>query len=158
LFSSILKKEMPETHDSVNDARKAFQCVAHWVETDGNVEQIERSRANKNHQLFIHRVPKRCQAQHLKGMFLKHTYVDPTDVDAIEFSGETGTTHVTFKTPRHANVAFDTLEGVAEQDKSGRSQKKVYLRNGDYVRVRKMGYPNRGNTNTPKRLSKGGAD
>jgi RNA exonuclease 1 len=151
LVSSILKKEMPETHDSVNDARKALQCVENWVEKDGNVEQIERSRTNKNHQLFIHRVPKRCQGQHLKAMFLKHTSVEPTDVDAIAFSGETGTTHVTFKTFRHANVAFDTLEGVAEQDKSGRLQKKVYLRNGDYVRVRKMGYQNRGNPNTPKK-------
>jgi RNA exonuclease 1 len=158
LVSSILEKEMPETHDSVNDSRKALQCVAHWVEKDGNVEPIERTRANKNHQLFIHRVPKQCQGQHLKSMFLKHTSVDPTDVDPIEFSGETGTTHVTFKTSRHANVAFDTLEGVAEQDKSGRLQKKVYLRNGDYVRVRKMGYANRGNTNTPKRLSKEGRD
>ena len=71
-------------------------------------------------------------------MFLKHTSVEPIGVDEIEFTGTTGKTHVTFRTARHANVAFDTLETNAEEDKSGRLQKKVYLRNGDYVRVRKM--------------------
>ena len=137
---TMLKKEMPETHDSVNDARKALECVLHWVEKDGKVENVERSAKahSRGNQLFIHRIPKVCKGEHLSSMFLKHTSMQPTEVEEIEFSGSTGKTHVTFKSPRHANLAFDTLDGNAEEEKSGRLQKKVYLRNGDYIRVRKM--------------------
>lgn len=138
LVATILKVEMPDTHDSVNDARKALQCVSHWVEKDGDVEAIERQAKHKSDQLFIHRIPKQCKTHHLTNMFLKHTAVEPSSVDEIEFSGDTGKTHVIFRSTRHANLAFDTLEGTAEPDKSGRLQKKVYLRTGDYVRVRKM--------------------
>jgi RNA exonuclease 1 len=150
LVSSIFQKVMPDTHDSVNDARKALECVVHWVTKDGNVDAIERTPRHKGHQLFVHRIPKQCQAQHLINMLLKHTSVEPTEVDVIEYSGESGKTHVTFKSTRHASLAFDTLEGASEEDKSGRLQKKVYLRNGGYVRVRKMMFANRGNV-TPKK-------
>jgi len=137
---TILKKEMPETHDSVNDARKALECVVEWVKNDGKVEEIERTARPKanGHQLFIHRIPKICNEERLTTMFLKHTTIEPIEVDEIEISGSYGKTHVSFKTPRHANLAFETLDGNAEEEKSGRLQKKVYLRNGDYLRVRKM--------------------
>jgi RNA exonuclease 1 len=138
---SILNEEMPETHDSVNDARKALACVSHWMERDGKVDLVERSKRHHHHtgnKLFVHRIPTMCKADHLKNMFLKHTDIQPTDVDEIQFSGQTGKTHVVFKSARHADLAFDTLDGTAEEEKSGRLQKKVYLRNGDYVRVRKM--------------------
>jgi RNA exonuclease 1 len=150
LVASIFQKVMPDTHDSVNDARKALECVVHWVTKDGNVDAIERTPRHKGHQLFVHRIPKQCQAQHLINMLLKHTSVEPTEVDVIEYSGESGKTHVTFTSTRHASLAFDTLEGASEEDKSGRLQKKVYLRNGGYVRVRKMVFANRGNV-TPKK-------
>lgn len=157
LVSGIFKCVMPETHDSVNDARKALECVFHWVEKDGNVEDIERSYRDKKNQLFVHRIPKQCKAQSLTTMFIKHTDIQPSDVDEIEFSGNLGKTHVKFKSPRHAVLAFDSLEGTAEPDKSGRLQKKVYLRNGDYVRIRKMAYENSRNSNsnssTPSKTS-----
>lgn len=146
LVASIFKKEMPDTHDSVNDARKALECALHWVENDGNVDTVERTAKHKGNQLFIHRIPKQCKSHHLTSMFVKHTSVEPLSVDDIEFSGDTGKTHVTFLSTRHASLAFDTLEGTAEPDKSGRLQKKVYLRNGDYVRVRKMTHNHRGGT------------
>ena len=78
-------------------------------------------------------------------MFLKHSCIQPTEVEDIQFSGSSGKTHVSFKSPRHANLAFDTLDGNAEEEKSGRLQKKVYLRNGDYIRVRKMVHTKRPN-------------
>ena len=37
---------MPNTHDSVNDARKALECVEYWIQKDGNVEPIERTSKN----------------------------------------------------------------------------------------------------------------
>jgi RNA exonuclease 1 len=139
LVSTILQKTMPETHDSVNDARKALECVLHWTKNGGEVAEIERtSNSLKGKELFVHRIPKRCKAQNLSSMFQQHTDIEPTEIDEIEYSGHTGKTQVTFRTPRHAKLAFDSLEGAAEPDKSGRLQKKVYLRNGDYVRIRKM--------------------
>jgi RNA exonuclease 1 len=145
---TMLKKDMPDTHDSVNDARKALECVLHWVQKDGKVEMVQRSakRSQSNgHQLFIHRIPRICNEEHLSSMFLKHSSIQPTEVEGIQFSGKVGKTHVSFKSPRHANLAFDTLDGNAEEEKSGRLQKKVYLRNGDYIRVRKMIHAKRSN-------------
>mmetsp|Transcript_17176 Transcript_17176/g.39673 ORF Transcript_17176/g.39673 Transcript_17176/m.39673 type:complete len:553 (+) Transcript_17176:154-1812(+) len=146
---TMLKKDMPDTHDSVNDAMKALECVWHWIRNDGNVEMVERTirqRQSNAHQLFIHRIPKICNEEHLRSMFLKHSFVQPVDIDEIQFSSSSGKTFVNFKSPRHANLAFDTLDGCAEEEKSGRLQKKVYLRNGDYIRVRKMVFTKRPNT------------
>ena len=152
LVKGIFNKEMPDTHDSVNDARKAFECVLHYVEKNGDVEPIERIPKNNGHQLFVHRIPKQCKPQHLTNMFLNHTGVQPTEVEDLEFSGDTGKAHVTFRSTRHAGLAFDTLEGTAEADKSGKLQKKVFLRNGSYVRVRKMVANYRDNNrNTPNK-------
>lgn len=139
VVSTIFQEKMPETHDSVNDARKALESVVHWVKNSGNVAEIERRTTNtKSSQLFVHRVPTYCNAKNLYSMFQTHADIIPEQVDEVEFSGTTGKTHVTFRTSRHAKLAFDTLDGSSEPDKSGRLQKKVYLKNGDYVRIRKM--------------------
>jgi hypothetical protein len=47
---------------------------------------------------------------------------------------------VHFRSTAHAKLAFDCLESKAEADASGRLQKKVFLRSGGYVRVRKMAF------------------
>lgn len=139
LVSTIFQEKMPDTHDSVNDARKALSCAVHWAKKSGYVAEVVRSTDGaKSAQLFVHRVPKYCKAQNLYCMFQKHTDIVPKQVDEVEFSGTTGKTHVTFRTSWHASLAFDTLDGSSEPDKSGRLQKKVYLKNGDYVRIRKM--------------------
>jgi RNA exonuclease 1 len=152
LVMGVFKKEMPDTHDSVNDARKAFECVLHYVEKNGDVEPVERMPKHKANQLFVHRIPKQCKPQHITNMFLNHTGVQPTEVEDLEFSGDSGKAHVTFRSTRHAGLAFDTLEGTAEADKSGKMQKKVFLRNGSYVRVRKMVMNYRDNNrNTPNK-------
>lgn len=153
LALNLLNKEMPPTHDSVNDAGAALQCLEVYLAKKGKVSPIERS-ALRNpvaaSQLFVHRIPKKCQSAHLNTMFLTHTTVQPAEVDEIEFTGDTGRTHVTFRSSRHANLAFDALEGKEEADKSGRMQKKVYLKSGGYVRVRMMVHPR-----APRRESTG---
>jgi RNA exonuclease 1 len=138
LVHSIFKKDMPTTHDSVNDARMALDSCVHYLKKEGNVDAIERTFKQHSNQLFLHRLPHQCKASHIENMFLTHTCIKPNEIDEIEFSGETGKTHVTFRSPRHASLAFDTLESPVETDKSGKMQKKVYLRNGSYIRVRKM--------------------
>jgi RNA exonuclease 1 len=148
----ILKIEMPAKHDSVNDARVAFQCLEHYRTNDGKVDTIPRStpssktRPDYAAQLFVHRIPKNsCDKSQLAKMFLAHTDVQPTEVEDIDFTGNAGKTHVHFRSGRHGNLAFDSLDGKAEADLSGRLQKKVYFRNGDYCRVRKMAYERKEN-------------
>jgi RNA exonuclease 1 len=139
LSMNILKKTMPSTHDSVNDARVALRCLEHYLEKDGKVETIVRTPKHTSaNQLFVHRIPKGVNAEHLSDMFLQHTDVLAESVDELAFSGELGKTHIHFKTMKHANLAFATIEGKHEPDATGRLQKKIYLRAGGYVRVRKM--------------------
>jgi len=140
LAAAILKKDMPEKHDSVNDARTALACLEHYIEKKGKVARVERVAFSKGRafasQLLVHRIPKKCSEDHLSAMFLSHTSVEPVEVGTIE----QGKSTVHFRSPRHAILAFDTLEDKAEPDSSGRLQKKVFLRDGGYIRVRKMAY------------------
>lgn len=163
----VMKKEMPETHDSVNDARVAMLCLDHYREKKGDVEGVIRTKKIRPkgqygsgrerggrdrggsrrkhipevytyHQLFVHRIPKVCKTTHLSKMFVEHTSIEPVEVEEIDFSGAAGKAFINFKSPKHALLAFNCLEGKGEADKGGRLQKRVYLRDGDYVRVRKM--------------------
>lgn len=145
LSLGILGKEMPNTHDSVNDARVALRCLEYYLEKDGKVEPVNRAprpeklkRVDVGNQLFIHRIPKSVEAEHLKDVFLQYAAVAVESVDEIEFPGEKGRTHVHFKTKKHADLAFATLDSKVETEASGRLQKNLFLRGGGYLRVRKM--------------------
>jgi RNA exonuclease 1 len=140
LTKSVLSIDMPKTHDSVNDTRMTMECLKHWLKKEGRVEPIVRA-ATPSYaaQLFVHRIPKNlCEESHLSRMFLHHTSIEPTTVETIEFAGEVGKTHIIFKSGKHASLAFDCLEGIGHPDASGKLQKKVFLKTGGYVRVRKM--------------------
>jgi RNA exonuclease 1 len=140
LTKSVLSIDMPKTHDSVNDTRMTMECLKYWLQKEGKVEPIVRA-ATPTYaaQLFVHRIPKNlCEESHLSRMFLHHTSIEPTTVETIEFAGEVGKTHIIFKSGKHASLAFDSLEGIGHPDASGKLQKKVFLKTGGYVRVRKM--------------------
>ncbi len=146
LAMSAMKREMPEVHDSVNDARVALLSIqAGYLEKGGNPEPIVRSFPSKrkggSSELFVHRIPKGCFQEHISKMFLAHTHIQPKQIPAIEFNSDTGKTTVLFASNEHANLVFKTLEGEAKPDKTGRLQKRVYLRNGGYVCIRKMTAP-----------------
>jgi RNA exonuclease 1 len=164
LALAVLKEDMPKKHDSVNDARTALRCLKYYAEHEGNVDAVERiDKSSKNEdkfnsyfvQLFVHRIPKQCDEEQLSNMFLAHTDVKPSLVDPISFTGGQGKTTVNFQTSRHANLAFDMIAGKADTDPSGRMQKKVFLRNGGYIRVRKMAYEKDSSTlkTAPRRSS-----
>ena len=156
LASAILNEEMPEVHDSVKDAKVALACLNHYRERGGHVDPIPRTYALQKQlsrerfeaiskELLVHRIPKgrHCREAHISLMFLQHTGIQPDEVKPIEFpltgAGTTGKTHVVFRSRRHAELAFDTLEDKKpDVDRSGRSQKKVYLRTGKHICVRKM--------------------
>lgn len=152
LASGVLKQSMPDVHDSVNDAKTALACIKHFLDCKGKVDKIVRTfqnRPNYGAQLFLHRIPKTCEASHISQMFLAHTSVQPLEVDEIAYSGDNGKALVHFRSTAHAKLAFDCLESKVETDASGRLQKKVFLRSGGYVRVRKMAFER------PKQVSDG---
>jgi len=142
IVSTVLDQTMPETHDSVNDALMALRVVQHYIKNGGVVKPIIRSIRNKStglgSQLFCHRIPIICKSDHLETLFLKHSWIKPKEIDEIKHSGQYGNTLISFATMQHANLAFMTLDGEEELDKSGRSQKRVHLRGGGYIWVRKM--------------------
>jgi RNA exonuclease 1 len=143
LAAAILKKTMPEVHDSVNDAMTALACLNHCLDRKGIVDKIKRSipdRPNYGSQLFLHRIPKNCEVDHIAEMFRAHTSIQPMQVDVITYTGESGKTLAHFRSRAHAQLAFESLESKVETDASGRLQKKVFLRTGGYIRVRKMAF------------------
>ncbi len=151
LAMSVMKRKMPEVHDSVNDARVAMLCLEEgYVKTDGKPEPIVRVFAKKKRgssELFVHRIPKGCCTPgHIQNMFLKQTSIQPSEVPKIEFSSNvdsssTGKTTLIFASAEHANLAFKTLGGESKPDKTGRMQKRIYLRTGGYIYVRQMTMP-----------------
>ena len=149
LAMAVLKQEMPDVHDSVNDARVAYKCLEEgYIQKNGEVSPIERTypprrRFGGKDELFIHRIPKICKPEHLIQMFIAHTCIQPKEVKDIEFAGgvDTGKTTITFSSPDHAMIAFKTLSGEAKPDLSGRLQKRVYLNGGGYIQVRQMHKP-----------------
>ena len=141
LAKQILQREMPQKHDSVNDARTALEAIEVYRAKNGDVEPIVRTPKNTTRdaeKLLIHRIPKIVNEDHIFNMLLHLTSIKPLSVEKIEFNGNTGKTHAIFTSAAHAHLAFQTLEGVAEMDKSMKLQKKVMLKNKDYIRVRKM--------------------
>jgi len=143
LAMTFLKIEMPEPHDSVNDARVALQCIEEgYVRTQGVVQPIVRTYPPKsrggNPELFVHRIPRFCNKEHISKMFLSYTSIELKECPDIQYGGDTGKVTVSFVSGDHANLAFKTIPSEAKPDKTGRLQKRIYLRNGGYVQVRKM--------------------
>ena len=100
LSMALLGREMPMTHDSVNDARVALECLVvgclERLERGEEVKPIKRSfsprwrRGEKNTELFVHRIPMGCLMEQIEKMFVTHTHVQPVDVPEIDFNGKTG--------------------------------------------------------------------
>lgn len=148
LALGVLKREMPEVHDSVNDARVALSCAKHYVDSGGKVSAIEKvySRSSSRSRLdaadttmlLVHRLPTSTQPNHISEMFIAYTNIKPKSVPEITFSGVHGKCNVEFTTKEHAELAYATLVGEEREDKTGKKQKRVGLKGGGYVCVRKM--------------------
>ena len=145
VVKSVTGKEMPKIHCSVNDARSALISIEEgYLKKDGKPDPVERSvKKNRSSRetsisLFVHRIPKGCKPEHLKNMIVSYTSISPTEINDIIFGSDTGKTTVTFKSPEHASLAFKTFENEAKPDKTGRMQKRIFMRNGDYICIRKM--------------------
>lgn len=166
---------MPEVHDSVNDARVALACAQYYVDMGGKVNTIDKvykrsDRPNNNscstpgggrngsdqqHTaiLLVHRLPINTLPEHLSEMFLAYSSIRPRSVPDIAYTGVHGKCHVEFTSAAHAELAYSTLVGDERADKTGKMQKRVGLKGGGYVCVRKMKKENnnKGGTTTPQK-------
>ena len=147
LAINVLKRQMPEVHDSVNDARVALDCAEYYRSKGGDVAPVEKVFTRKSRSstdaadttmLLVHRLPTTTQPNHLVEMFLAYTNVKPKNVPDIICSGSFGKCNVEFTTKEHAELAYTTLAGEEREDKTGKKQKRVSLKGGGYVCVRKM--------------------
>ncbi len=138
----LLDQEMPKTHDSVNDARVSLSLMEFYLQQAGKVNPIIPTPKEKATQkLFIHRIPRFVKENHLVEMVQQYTNIIPTSIEDIEFNGNTGKTHVLFSSEGHASLAFNTIKAQAKPDKTGRLQKKIFMRNNEYIQVRQMSKP-----------------
>jgi hypothetical protein len=135
-------------HDSVNDARAAVNAAvyaAHHI--NSGIQPIIRSGSipNADGSLLVHRIPDFCTNEHIENMFQLQTFILPNKITVLNTTNETSGLNTgpnrklvaTFLTPQHASLAFDSIVGEAKPDKSGRAQKRVYLKDGGYIYIRK---------------------
>lgn len=92
--------------------------------------------------LFVHRLPLSMNEDIIREMMITMTNIVPSIINPIHHSATTqqtptGKTNVVFPSAAHANLCFETLPGLDRPDKGGRSQKRVYLKGGGYICVRK---------------------
>lgn len=132
-------------HDSVQDAQVSLMLALH-VKNNGPPAPIPRSSSHTSTidetMLFIHRLPLAMNEEVIREMMMVLTNVIPSIVNPIQHSATTqttptGKTNAVFPSAAHANLCFDTLPGLDRPDKGGRSQKRVYLKGGGYICVRK---------------------
>lgn len=140
ITEKITGLKLPETHDSVQDARAAL-LVAAYVSTHGAPTNLTQPK-DEAAQLMLHRIPLGCTEEHLQRMILAYTHILPVKISPITHTNSTavestGKSYVTFSSAKHAELAFDSLTGPVRNDKAQRPQKRVYLKKGGYIYVRK---------------------
>lgn len=147
----FLGTKLGEMHDSVRDAQASLYA-AHFTLKNGVQLPFPRSGLQLN-SLLVHRVPDHCSDQDIFNMVLMQAHVAPMTVSPVTkggpeldspagkngaSSGGTGRTTIVFKTKQHADLAFETIPGPNRPDKSNRPQKRVYLKGGGYICIRKQ--------------------
>jgi RNA exonuclease 1 len=151
------------THDSVQDAKIAVQSVTQLSLQLEKLQQtpavlakalecipIPRMIAGLSQPavqcLLVHRIPSAYTVDDIKSMFSTCAFVVPLEVQPISYGadegpapvgGNIGKTTVAFSSEAHANLAFESLTGPNRPDKNNKAQKRVYLKNGGHICVRK---------------------
>ncbi len=145
LAKQVLGKDMPMTHDSVNDARTALQLILEF-KSKGQTAEIVRSpkkargpsSTNGEDTCLVHRIPTSMTSAFLSKTIASHAKVVPVEVTEVEFpEGAMGRCIVRFTSAKHCEMAFDALAGPAKGDVNGRMQKRVYMKTGEYVFIRR---------------------
>lgn len=154
VYEFIFGTQLPETHDSVEDARAALKTALYLI-LHGPAPPVPRRgkapAAINPACLLVHRIPEGLTDQQIGQMIVAHTHVIPTEVAPITFTSSTnagstdkpnkavvGKSTVTFASATHANLAFDSISGPIRPDKQNHAQKRVYMKGGGYIYIRKM--------------------
>jgi hypothetical protein len=145
----VLGITLPEIHDSARDATVAMNLV-HFVRLNGlqpPIPRLQRSPdvLDQSHMLLVHRIPDLLSDIDIFNMIVRQSSVVPISVQPIVRSGITdtseksgnGKTSIIFSSTNHCNLAFDAIPGPDRPDKGGKAQKRVYLKGGGYLCVRK---------------------
>ena len=138
----ILKASLSPIHDSVQDAQVAMS-LAEFVKVNGFQPPIHRNGSEENSAtLLIHRIPQSCNEETLRQLFISAAHVVPVAIQAVQHAVSSSTmpsgkANAVFASVEHAKLAFDSLAGPERPDKSNRPQKRVYLKQGGYICIRK---------------------
>ena len=100
----------------------------------------------KQKELLVHRIPASLSDKDIFNMMTTHTNIVPAHIDPITRSqaassnngNDNGKTCIRFTTTAHCDLAFDSISGPNRPDKSNAPQKRVYLKTGGYICVRKF--------------------
>jgi RNA exonuclease 1 len=136
-----------EIHDSRIDARTVMQ-VATYEALYGPSLPVPRASkrpmnsadlASKLAKLRVHRIDKGVTQEKLQQLFTVQAGVVPLEVGEIRFKERFGTCNVGFKSKKHADLAFESLQGSLNTDAVGRAQKKVQIKGtAQHCQVGKM--------------------
>lgn len=166
LTEQVLGSRLPgKHHDSVEDSRNALYAAAYYLDNDGVTPALVRAQAANGRRrdlagaasaggdaasssssgessLLVHHIPSYCAEEHIERLFVSYASILPTKVSPIvrtvDPSEESvGRSLVYFATPKHAELAFECIVGPLKPDKQNRPQKRVYLKSGGYINVRK---------------------
>lgn len=99
----------------------------------------------KQKELLVHRIPASLSEKDIFNMMTTHTNVVPSFIDPIlrqsansNGSSDNSKTCIRFTSAAHCDLAFDSISGPNRPDKSNAPQKRVYLKTGGYICVRKF--------------------
>lgn len=141
--------KLPATHDSIIDSQAAVHAAV-YAALHNDIPPIVRTGAISNSEcsLLVHRIPSSCTSENIHEMFKSQTNIVPVNISvlAIDTSssspksvdGPTGKVVAIFSSHRHADLAFESIIGDTKPDKSGRPQKRVYLKSGGYICIRRF--------------------
>ncbi len=143
----VLGFQLGDSHDSVKDACSSLYAAV-YTSLHGPVRGLFRngrsstgSSANEA-SLLLHRLPDYCQEDHIMRVIISYTNVVPIRVASIVRGDPTGSepvgkATVFFPTQQHADLAFESISGPLRPDKQNKPQKRIYLKGGGYIYVRK---------------------
>jgi hypothetical protein len=139
ISEQIFKLKLPDTHDSVLDAQAALKAAA-YLAKNGPSPPINRSSADRElDSLLCHKIPTYLTEEQIRQMLIESTHIVPVDVSPIiRGSGaDAGKATIKFLSAKHADLAFEAISGPVRPEKSNREQKRVYLKGGGYICIRK---------------------
>ena len=134
LLPAALNDMLEKEHDSRVDARTSA-LVAHALVGGAELPRlVKRSSpaspsksAASERCLFAHRIPADVDAAALKARVERATGCAVVGAPDVIRGDGYGKCTLSFKSPDHATLALDTLDGAEDEDKAGRKQKKLFL-------------------------------